>query len=37
MEGWMPLFISKWIGGVKSSGILDWWNTMISGHNEQKA
>lgn len=31
-KGWMPTFIYQRIAGVKSSGILEWWNNIISEH-----
>lgn len=32
ISGWMPMFIYRRIGGVKSSGIIEWWNKIFSVH-----
>ncbi len=32
LYGWVPTFINKRIRGIMSSGILEWWNDIISVH-----
>lgn len=32
LKGWIPAFILQRISGVKSSGILEWWNKFVSNH-----
>lgn len=32
VKGWMPEFIFRRIGNLKSSGIIDWWDKIIAKH-----
>lgn len=32
IKGWLPVFIYDRISGLKTSGIIEWWNKIISGH-----
>lgn len=31
-NGWLPRFIFRRVGGLKSSGILEWWDKIFSGN-----